>query len=147
MRLSKPLGVRIRSLGQLGSRGQRGSTIVEFAMTLLPCLILILGMCDFGRAVWSYNTISYAAREGARYAIVHGDESSNPASTGKIQQIVDEWAVGMSSEDLSVQTSWQPDNSSGSTVVVTVNYEFQTVVPVLPSGVTLTSTSRMVVLY
>lgn len=142
-----PIGSRIPRLSRVGLRGQRGSAIVEFAVTLMPVLILTLGMCDFGRGVWSYNTLSYAAREGARYAIVHGEESPNPASTSKIEEIVENWAVGLSPEYLTVQTSWQPDNSSGSTVVVEVNYDFQTVVPILPSGITLSSTARMVVLY
>lgn len=54
------------------SQGQRGQSLVEFAL-LLPLMILIItGLFDVARAVWEENTLAYAAREGTRYAIVHG---------------------------------------------------------------------------
>jgi hypothetical protein len=50
----------------------RGQSLVEFAL-LLPLMILIItGLFDVARAVWQENTLAYAAREGTRYAIVHG---------------------------------------------------------------------------
>ena len=54
------------------SDGQRGQSLVEFAL-LLPLMILIItGLFDVARAVWEENTLAYAAREGTRYGIVHG---------------------------------------------------------------------------
>jgi hypothetical protein len=50
----------------------RGQSLVEFAL-LLPLMILIItGLFDVARAVWESNTLAYAAREGTRFAIVHG---------------------------------------------------------------------------
>lgn len=139
---------QVAGLFQSPIRGrQRGSVVIEFALTLMPALMLTLGMTDFGRGIWTYNTLSYAAREGARYAVVHGDESSTPATTTKITEIVTNWAVGLDPSKLTVTTTWDPDNSPGSEVEVDVNYDFQTVVPFLPSGITLGSTSRMVIFY
>lgn len=53
------------------SRQGSGQSLVEFAL-LLPILLLILmGVFDFGRAIYAYNTVSEAARNGARVAIVN----------------------------------------------------------------------------
>lgn len=50
---------------------QRGQSLAEFAI-IFPVLILILmGVFDFGRAIVSYNTLSEAARNGARVSIVN----------------------------------------------------------------------------
>lgn len=50
---------------------ERGQSLVEFAL-IFPVLILILmGLFDFGRLIVAYNTLSEAARNGARVAIVN----------------------------------------------------------------------------
>jgi Flp pilus assembly protein TadG len=51
---------------------RRGATLVESAVVLMVFLTLVLGMLDLGIAVLRYNTLSDAARQGAREAIVHG---------------------------------------------------------------------------
>jgi hypothetical protein len=58
---------------------QRGQSLVEFALLLPLMLLIITGLFDLGRAVWQTNTLAYAAREGTRYAIVHGS-AGNPAA-------------------------------------------------------------------
>jgi Flp pilus assembly protein TadG len=51
---------------------RRGATLVEFAVVLSVFLLLILGTLDLGIATYKYNTLSQAARQGARQAVVHG---------------------------------------------------------------------------
>ena len=46
---------------------------MEFALALPIFLLLLVGLFDIGRAVFSYNTLTNAAREGARMAIVNQD--------------------------------------------------------------------------
>jgi hypothetical protein len=46
-------------------------------------LLIITGLLDVARAVWEENTLAYAAREGTRYAIVHGSNgvpAANPTA-------------------------------------------------------------------
>jgi hypothetical protein len=57
---------------RLFRREEDAQGIVEFALVLPVILVLIFGIIDLGRAVWEENTLAYAAREGTRYAIVHG---------------------------------------------------------------------------
>ncbi|HYV23293.1 MAG TPA: TadE family protein [Candidatus Bathyarchaeia archaeon] len=54
----------------------RGQSLVEFALLLPLMLLIITGLFDVARAVWEENTLAYAAREGTRYAIVHGSEGT-----------------------------------------------------------------------
>jgi hypothetical protein len=58
---------------------QRGQSLVEFALLLPLMLLIITGLFDVARAVWEENTLAYAAREGTRYAIVHGSAGVPPA--------------------------------------------------------------------
>jgi hypothetical protein len=54
-------------------RRSRGQSLVEFALVLPLFLLLVMAIMDLGLAVFSYNSITNAAREGARLAIVNQD--------------------------------------------------------------------------
>jgi Flp pilus assembly protein TadG len=58
-------------------RRHSGQSMVEFAVLAPIFFLLLLGTIDLGRAVYIYNTISDAAREGARAAIPY----DNPLPT------------------------------------------------------------------
>jgi hypothetical protein len=60
----------------------RGQALLEFALVLPIFLALLFMIVDFGRVVWATGSLSSAAREGARYAIVHGGTASNPCPVG-----------------------------------------------------------------
>jgi Flp pilus assembly protein TadG len=59
-------------------RRQRGQSLVEFAIVLPVFMFLLMGIVDFGRVVWAQNSLAAAAREAARFAIVHGSEAACP---------------------------------------------------------------------
>jgi hypothetical protein len=61
---------------------QRGQSLVEFALLLPLMLLIITGLFDVARAVWEENTLAYAAREGTRWAIVHGSAGLGPLPDG-----------------------------------------------------------------
>lgn len=46
---------------------QSGAVLVELALLLLPLLILVFGITEFGRAVYQYNTLAKGVRDGARF--------------------------------------------------------------------------------
>ena len=54
----------------------RGQGLVEFALVFPVFILLLFGIFDLGRAVYAYNTIGDAAREGARVAIVNQIQTS-----------------------------------------------------------------------
>lgn len=63
-------------------REDRGQSLIEFALILPILLLLVTGLIDAARAIWEENTLAYAAREGTRYAIVHGSAGSPIAWPG-----------------------------------------------------------------
>jgi len=50
-------------------QGQRSQALIEFALISPVLLLMIFGIVDIGRAVFYYDTLNHAAREGARTAI------------------------------------------------------------------------------
>src|SRR5438552_2784857 len=51
-------------------RDQSGSSAAEFALVLPLLLVLLFGIIDAGRWIWTYNQAEKAAQMGARMAIV-----------------------------------------------------------------------------
>jgi hypothetical protein len=60
----------------------RGQALVETALILPVFLALLLGIVDMGRAVWATTSLASAAREAARFAIVHGGNANTPCPVG-----------------------------------------------------------------
>lgn len=46
---------------------QRGSVIVEFALVIIPLLLIVAGIVEFGRTFWYYDALVKATRDAARY--------------------------------------------------------------------------------
>jgi Flp pilus assembly protein TadG len=106
------------------SKDDRAQSLVEFALVLPLLLMLITGLFDVARAVWQENTLAYSAREGTRYAIVHG--SGNPTlavgpsdpSEAHIATVVTDAAVGV--YGITVATAW-PDGKNDRGMRVSVD--------------------------
>jgi Flp pilus assembly protein TadG len=126
-------------------RWSRGQNMVEFAAVALPMCFLIFGIIVLGMAVYSYSFVCDGAREGVRYAIVHGSASLSPASASDIQTYVQKEAHGLNTSYLNVTTKWTPDNKPGSVVKVQVTYSFQPLFPMSAVAVPLSSTAQMVI--
>ena len=93
--------------------------------------LVVFGVVDLGRGVFAYNTISSAAREGVRYAVVHGASSAHPvgptANDAGLAAVVAGFAVGIQNTNLVVLSSWPNGNATGAVVNVTVQYTFHPV--------------------
>ena len=63
-------------------RRSRGQSLVEFSLVIPLFLTLLVGVVDMGRVVWATSALGAAAREGARYAIVHGGTASTFCPAG-----------------------------------------------------------------
>jgi hypothetical protein len=61
------------------AEGSRGQALVEFAVVAPLLFLLILGTIEAGRFIFHYELVNNAAREGVRYAIVHGSASACPS--------------------------------------------------------------------
>lgn len=101
--------------------------MVETALVLAAVLLpLTVGILQFGIVLNATNTLTQIAREGARYASVHGTEANSDAA---IRTYVRAVAAGTSinSTDLSdsrINIAMLSGNarSSGNAIVVTLTY-------------------------
>jgi TadE-like protein len=60
----------LRSKVRPGPRGgQASQALIEFALISPVLLLLLFGTIDIGRAIFYYDTVGHAAREGARTAV------------------------------------------------------------------------------
>lgn len=58
---------------KLFRRREGGQALVEFALVLPILLLLLCGIIDCGWLYYNQITLNNAAREGARYAVIHYD--------------------------------------------------------------------------
>lgn len=101
-------------------RRTRGQALVEFALILPLFILLTAGLLDGARAVYAYNTISNAARQGARTAIV--DQNQGNVTAAAIQA-----GVGLGLDGSNVTLS--PCGTYACEYGVTVTYQFAPVTP------------------
>lgn len=137
--------------------------MVEFALVLIGFLTLLFGLLDFGRALYVYNFVSYAARDGVRYAMVRGADCTTFTTdcptkldgsgvTNYLETTV--LPPGINPSALTLTTTWPGGNpgctgavnSPGCVVNVKVQYNFSFIIPFVPKLTSLmTSTSQMVI--
>ena len=135
---------------------EEGQALVEFALVGIALMLIIFGMIDVGRAVWNYNTLAQATREGTRYAIVHGADSSNPSGPESanftppsddvmVRQTIEKFGAGLNPGRLTVESEWlDGDNQRGNSVKVTSSYDYQPMFNFFGAlSFTLTSSSTM----
>ena len=122
----------------------RGSAMVEFAIVAgLIFIPLVFGIIEFGRLIWSKTTITAAAREGVRFAIVRGSSSPSPADTAAVGVYV---RGRTQLAPLNITTTWTGAKDPGDTVTVQVSYTYTPIVPVIASK-TITSTSMQIIAF
>lgn len=57
--------------------GEDGVNLLEYAFIAILSMLLILGITDFGRMLYTYHYLSNTAREAARWAAVNGSTCSD----------------------------------------------------------------------
>jgi Flp pilus assembly protein TadG len=58
-------------------RSERGAALLETAITIPLLLLITVAIFEFGRAYQTWQVLTNAAREAARYAITPGSTSEN----------------------------------------------------------------------
>jgi len=130
------------------SESAAGQAMVEFAMVVTVFLLMLFGIMMMTMAVSNYNTVSSAAREAVRYAIVHSPKSASPATNAQIQQIAYNNAVNLNSSQMTVSVSWpaDPKLTSQLDAQVSVSYQYSLHVPFMTAlTMTVASTAQMLV--
>ena len=158
-----------RGAARRGHRS-RGQALVEFAFVFPVIVLLAFGFIDVGRAVFSHNTLTNAARQGARVAAVNQvDPAAGPwaclANTPVQNAASPSWtfrgcaitagaAVGVTDADVTVSYAAPPGVSIqctssltvGCIASVTVTTDFVPITPVAGSiigPISMSATSAM----
>lgn len=129
------------------ARSARGQTLVEFALILPIFILMLVGIFDFGRAVYAYNTISNASREAVRIGIVDQNVTRLQAeavkaavSLGAVPADID---VAFLTPDLSGTCTTPID--IGCVVEITVHYQYNAATPIISNlvgTIDMSSTTR-----
>lgn len=65
----------------IGGRENRGTTAVEFAVLAPVFVLMLLGIFEFGRALWTQASLQYATQRAARCAAVNTSTCDNASDT------------------------------------------------------------------
>ena len=126
---------------------ERGATLVEFSIAVTVFLVSMFGVIEFGRALWVHNALTDAARRGARYATLH-----TPAEIANVKNVVvygDEAGgtqtvvPNLTAANVTVNYSDIAVNKGTVTVGIT-NYQFQFVLPLIGTSITMPAYSTTV---
>jgi Flp pilus assembly protein TadG len=147
--------------------GQRGQSLVEFAFVLPIIVLVIVSFIEIGRAVFAWNTIANAARQGARVAAVNQlsvvtdcDESRpiedpyEPHWSIRGCAIAAGGALGITTANVAISYSSPPSTSLtcdstlhvGCIAAITVTYSYNVSTPFLNwviHSFTMSQTSQM----
>jgi Flp pilus assembly protein TadG len=143
-------------------RGRRGATALEFAITCPIVFFLIFATIVGSLGVFRYQEVAALAREGARYACVHGSEyaqvTGQPAATAQdvFDKAIKPRLVALDPSKLTCEVTWNTTNDPlrvdedvetpvGNTVSVKVTYVWLPEMYLVgPFTLTSTSTAQMV---
>jgi Flp pilus assembly protein TadG len=142
---------------------RRGSVATESVVVMPVLVFLVLATLVGGYGVFRYQQIALLAREGARYASVHGGqyqlETGNSAATAQdvYNNAILPYAVNLEPSQLSYSVTWNANNMpysvngdyetpTNNTVTVTVNYNWFPEA-YLVGPIVLSSTSTMPMSY
>jgi len=94
-----------------GSRADRGSQVVEFALSVPLLVLFVIGIYDFSAALTLKHKLTNAAREGARVAAA--DPASDlgaamPVSVSDAYQAVDNYLLSEKVNDCGLATAAAP---------------------------------------
>jgi Flp pilus assembly protein TadG len=138
----------------------RGQALVEFALVIPVFLLLIIATFDLGAGVFAYNSVTNAAREGVRLAIVNQTLTSIESRTLGSTAIAETAAPNVTIQyfrpapdpDPTANATCPAPIAVGCVAVVTFQTTYTPFTPIIrqvlfPTGVTMTARSVLPVEY
>jgi Flp pilus assembly protein TadG len=126
-------------------RHDTAAGMVEFALSAGLFVVIVVGILEFGLASWSKNGANADAKEGARYAMVHGSTSGRIALPESVTNYVK--ARTNLGPSIRVYTAWEDGTKApGTWVKVSVAHSVARRGFFLPAHTDSVS-SRMTILY
>lgn len=141
---------------------RRGATAVETAMVLLPLLMFLFGIFEYGRLLMDWNLLDNAAREGCRYALANNQDTTIYTD---VTTVATSYMAGRNSSFSGFNVSLSGVHTSNGvsttytnngvnslapgdmiTVTVSGSYSFMNIIPLIsvPNAFTLSSSVTMI---
>jgi Flp pilus assembly protein TadG len=84
---------------------QEGQALIEFALSMVFIVLLFLAFIELVMLIYTYNVLADSAKEGVRYAIVHGTDldaghCSGPGTTLTAPPVICTDATGTNVHDV-----------------------------------------------
>ena len=119
-------------------RDTRGAAAVEFALSIPIIIMLMLGLTEVARIVYTQTVLSFAAQEGTRFAIVRDGN----VTTEEIEAYAASRLLAVVDGELAVFAATAPVDPGTNTSLITieVSMEYRPWFPYIP-GFTLTGDS------
>ncbi len=104
--------------------GERGSALIETALTLPLLLLVSVAIFEFGRAFQTWEVLTNAAREGARVSVLPNSTAADV--TARTRAYLDAGQLTGASATVTVTAATIPVGAgTASATRVTVNYPFR----------------------
>jgi Flp pilus assembly protein TadG len=111
---------------QRNRRKEKGAVIAESAISILLMLTLLIASVEFGRAYNIFQTITNAAREGARFSVAPQSGTADLPTPEEVQARVEQFMASTNIKNATVnvnQTLIGPEVSGAQTVYTEVNVQ------------------------
>lgn len=123
-----------------GRFDRRGTAAVEFALVILPFLLCVFGVLEFGRYMWTLNTLESASESASHYVYAHSTDSLSSLRGAMLAQ-VQAAATGLDTTRISVSTTTSALNTTNFiAMVVTYPFTFMSLVGVPAMTITVRAT-------
>jgi hypothetical protein len=115
---------------------RRASTAVEFAICALAMVMIIVGIAEFGRLVWTFEVLQEAASEGARCMGLRASSCaaagaySSVSTTNYIVSLATSRGVVINGATITLNNVATCGGAGGFSEV-SISYDFTTVAPAL----------------
>jgi Flp pilus assembly protein TadG len=150
-------------IGIFHGKRRCAATAVETALVLIPLMMFLFGIFEYGRLLMDWNLLNNAAREGCRYALANNQD---PAISTDVQTIAVNYMAGRTASFSTFTATVSGVSMSGPnqgtvytgngvnnlmpgdiiTVTVSGNYQFMNIIPLasMTSSSPMTSSVTMI---
>jgi Flp pilus assembly protein TadG len=101
-----------------------GQNLVEFALVVVMLLLLVVGICEFGRAWNLYQILANASREGARLAALPSGFTTAAAVNSTVKTYLTNGNVDPGKVTIAIGGAGV-DGGTGTQVSITVSYPYK----------------------
>ena len=107
-------------------KNQRGVAAVEFALILIPLILLVFGTIEFSTLLYDKAVITNASREGARAGIVYSfpDRIADAEIANVVSTYCGNHLISLGGNSSPATTITRGGNSSGDSLTVRVTYRY-----------------------